>query len=96
MIAPQEIVPTLESILADEAVFISKLQMIDPRSGTSDEVRELEKEIIPICDTMQEMVMALVSNKPAPQAIGNKFKIAFNNIGTIYELLTNLINNPAT
>ncbi len=42
MIAPEKIVPTIESILADEAVFISKLQMIEPRSKTSDEVMELE------------------------------------------------------
>ncbi|HUI29160.1 MAG TPA: hypothetical protein VLX91_03005 [Candidatus Acidoferrales bacterium] len=95
MITPEEIVPTLESILADEAVFISKLQMMKPRSKTSDEVRELEEEVFPICESMTEMVEALVSNRPDPKPIGDKFKIAFNNVGVIYELLTGLIDKPA-
>jgi hypothetical protein len=29
MIAPEEIVPALESVLADEAVFVSNLQMME-------------------------------------------------------------------
>lgn len=91
MIAREEIVPTLESILADEAVFISKLQMIAPHSKTSDEVIELEKEIMPTFDTMKEMVEAVAWNEPNPKPIGDAFKIAFNNIGTILELLTGLL-----
>lgn len=34
MVASDEIIPTLGGILADEAMFISKLKMIEPRSKT--------------------------------------------------------------
>lgn len=95
MIAPEEIVPTLENILADEAMFISKLRAIAPHSRTSDEVIELGKEIIPTFDAMKEMVEAVASNEPNPKPIGDAFKIAFNNIETILELLTGLLEEPA-
>ncbi len=96
MIKREEIVPSLENILADEAVFISKLRAIALHSKTSDEVIELEKEINPTFDAMKEMVEAVASNEPNPNPIGDAFKIAFNNIGTILELLTGLLEEPAT
>ncbi len=91
MIAPEEIVPTLDSILADEAIFISKLQSIEPHSMTPDEVKDLGSEITPAFKSMAEMVTAIVSTKPDPKVIGDKFKRAFENTGFILELQTNLI-----
>jgi hypothetical protein len=44
---------------------------------------------------MAEMVEATASIKPDPNFIGDKFNIAFKDVGTILELLTGLIDKPA-
>ena len=95
MIAPEEIVPTLESILADEAVFMSKLESMEPHSMTPAEVKDLGEEITPTFEIMAEMVKAIVATKPDPKVIGDKFKRAFENVGLILELQTKLIRKPA-
>ncbi len=94
MIAPEEIVPTLDSLLADQAVFMSKLQSMEPHSMTPDEVQDLGSEMAPNFEMVAEMIQAIVAVKPDPAIIGDRFKRAFENVGLILELQTKLIKKP--
>ena len=90
MIPPEELISTLESILADQVVFISKLQSFVPGELTFDEIQELERDIIPAFDSMIEVIPSLVEIKPDPAIVGNKFVDAFDNLTVILGLLTEL------
>ena len=56
MLTSKDIVPTLEKILADQAVFISKLQGITPGTMTRAELHTLEEEVHESFDLLKEMI----------------------------------------
>ena len=85
-----EIVPALESILADENMFISKLQDIEPGTLTFEEIKELEWDVSEAFDLLKEVMSEIGDLKPDPKVIGNRFKIAFTNVSKILEMLTRL------
>lgn len=91
MIEEGEIVQALESILADQSVFISRLQNMEPGSKTPDEIREIESDIREAIDLMERTIRSILSSKPSPEIIGDRLKRAFNNLTLIYDLLTKLI-----
>jgi hypothetical protein len=90
MITSEEIVPMLEKILAEQAVFISKLQNIVPGSLTHAQLHEMEEEVHDSFDLIKEMIPAMAALHPDQAVIGDRFKRAFENITTILEELTPL------
>ncbi len=95
MIEEAEIVQALESVLADQSIFISTLQDMEPGCKTPDEVREIEKDIHEATDLMQGAIEAIIAYKPSPQIVGDRLKRSFDNLTTILDLLTKLIKKPS-
>ena len=95
MLKEGEIVQALERVLADQSIFISRLQDMEPGSKTPDEVRQIEKDIHEATDLMQETVKAIIADRPLPEILGDRLKRSFDNLTTILELLTNLIKKPS-
>ncbi|HVN48125.1 MAG TPA: hypothetical protein VMU30_04820 [Bacteroidota bacterium] len=93
MVPLEEIVSSLESVLADQAVFLSKLQRTTPGSLTHDEIHEMEQEITPSGELLSEAMRSIVKLNPHPEIIGNRLKNAFDNMGEILKLLTVLHRN---
>ena len=95
MLKEEEIVQALERVLADQSVFISRLQDMEPGSRTPDEIRQIEKDIYEAIDLMQETIGAIAADKPSPQIVGDRLKRSFDNLTTILELLTKPIKTTA-
>jgi hypothetical protein len=93
MLTPEEIVPVLDKILADQVVFLSKLQDIIPGSMTHAEIHEMEEEVYEAFDLMKEMIPAIATLQPDPAIIGDRFKRAFENVTLIFQELTPLHKN---
>jgi hypothetical protein len=90
MLTPEELVMVLDKILAEQVVFISKLQDITPGSLTHAELHQMEEEVYESFDQMKEMIQAVAMLNPDPAIIGDRFKRAFENVTTILEGLTPL------
>ena len=95
MIEEGEIVQALERVLADQSIFISRLQDMEPGCRTPEEVREIEKDIYEATDLMQEAIEGILADKPSPEIVGDRLKRSFDNLITILELLTRLIKKPS-
>jgi len=56
MLTSEEIVPALETILAEQVVFISKLQGITPGSVTHAELHEMQEEVVTTQRAINEII----------------------------------------
>jgi hypothetical protein len=90
MLTSEELVTVLEKILAEQVVFISKLQDITPGSLTHTELHQMEEEVYHSFDLLKEMIPAVAALNPDPAIIGDRLKRAFENVTTILEELTPL------
>ena len=90
MLTSEEIVPALEKILAEQVVFISKLQYITPGSVTRADLSEMQEDVHESFDLMKEIIPAVAELKPDPAVIGDRLKRAFQNVSTILDELTPL------
>jgi hypothetical protein len=93
MLTSEEIVPTLDKILADQVVFISKLSGITPGSLTRAELHELEEEVHESFDLLKEMIPAVAELQPNPTIIGDRLKRAIENVTWILKELTPLFKH---
>jgi hypothetical protein len=90
MLTSEEIVPALERILADQAVFISKLQGITPGIMTHAKLHEMEEEVHESFELLKEMIPAVAELQPDPVIIGDRLNRALKNVIMILEELTPL------
>ena len=90
MLTSEEIVPALEKILAEQVVFISKLQYITPGSVTRANLSEMQEDVHGSFDLMKEIIPAVAVLKPDPAVIGDRLKRTFTNVTTILQELTPL------
>ena len=90
MIEEADIVPTLEKVLADQALFLSKVQGITPGSMTRAEIKEMEQEILEAFQLTKELIVSIGEQHPDPAIIDDRLKRAIVNITAILETLTPL------
>lgn len=91
MINDEEIISTLESILADQAVFISKLESIKTARIYLEDAQALEMEIGPAMESLIEIIPVVAESNLGPEVIGDRLKRAVNNFSTIMEIMTRAI-----